>query len=202
MAADINNGENIGQRIILPSSFQGSARNMIQNCQDALAINRYYHGADLFITVTADPNWPEIKAALEPGQSSSDRPDLVVRVFHAKVKQILKDITVDGIMGKTVARVYTVEFQKRGLPHIHLIVFLHPDHKLRTPEDVDSLISAEFPDEATEPELFNLVRKHMVHTPCENDPDARCQVDGKCSKKFSKVFPRTNNNHWRLLCKA
>ncbi|KDR69847.1 hypothetical protein GALMADRAFT_214918 [Galerina marginata CBS 339.88] len=101
IAADANaTGENIGQRVILPSSFQGSTRNMIQNCQDALAINHYFQGADLFITVTADPNWPEIKAELEPGQTASDRPDLVVRVFHAKVQQILKDLNTDGIMGK------------------------------------------------------------------------------------------------------
>ena len=37
-------GENIGQRTILPSSFSGSTRNMIQNCQDALAINCYFGG--------------------------------------------------------------------------------------------------------------------------------------------------------------
>ncbi len=65
-------GENVGQWTILPSSFAGSTRNMIQNCQDALAINRYHSGADLFITATADPNWPEVKDALPPGQKSSD----------------------------------------------------------------------------------------------------------------------------------
>ena len=68
-------GENVEQRTILPSSFAGSTHNMIQNCQDALAINRYYGGADLFITATADPNWQEIKDALLPGQKPSDRPD-------------------------------------------------------------------------------------------------------------------------------
>jgi len=60
------NTADLGQRIILPSSFSGSTRNMIQHCQDALAINRYYHGADLFITITANPNWPQIKEALLP----------------------------------------------------------------------------------------------------------------------------------------
>ena len=65
-------GENIGQRTILPSSFAGSTRNMIQNCQDALAINRYHGGANLFITATADPNWPEVRDAMLPGQQPSD----------------------------------------------------------------------------------------------------------------------------------
>jgi hypothetical protein len=103
-------GENLGQQTILPSSFSGSTRNMIQNCQDALAINRYYGGANLFITVTVDPNCPEIQDALFPGQKASDRPDLIVHVFHAKVAAILKDICANGAIGWTVAHVYTIEF--------------------------------------------------------------------------------------------
>src|SRR5271155_1942094 len=80
------NQHDVGQHIILPFTFSGSSRNMIQHCQDALTINHYFHGADPFLTMTANPNWPEIKEALLPGQTASDRPDLVDRVFHAKVK--------------------------------------------------------------------------------------------------------------------
>jgi len=182
---------NLGQPIILPSSFSGSTHNMIQHCQDTLAINRYYHGADLFLTATANPNWPEIKAELLPGQKPSDRPDLIVRVFHAKMKEMLNDIHKDGIMGRTVARVWTIEFQKRGLPHMHMIIFFHPDAKLRTPEEIDSLLSAEFPDEEKHPELFELVKSVMVHTPCgseHNNPNAPCIEKEKCTKNFPKLF--------------
>ena len=70
-----------------------------------------------------------------------------------------------------------------------MIIFLHSDSKFHTPEDVDSLLLAEFPDEETEPELFELVKKHMVHTPCgPNNPTAPCMKDGKCSKGFPKPF--------------
>ena len=65
---------------------------MIQHCQDALAINHYFHGANFFLTMTADPNWREIKEALLPGQSLADHPDLAVRVFHAKVEELKADI--------------------------------------------------------------------------------------------------------------
>jgi hypothetical protein len=183
------NGEDLGQRYILPSTFSGSSRSMIQNCQDALAINRHFHGADLFLTMTANPNWPEIKEALLPGQTTADRPDLVDRVFKAKVNQLKADLFKHGYLGRTVARVWTIEFQKRGLPHIHMIIFLDPDDKLRTPEEIDSLLSAEFPDEVEEPELFELVKKFMVHTPCgAQNPNAPCMRDGKCSKGFPKPF--------------
>jgi hypothetical protein len=81
------------------------------------------------------------------------------------------------------------EFQKRGLPHIHMIIFFHPDSKLHTPEDIESLLSAEFPDSEEEPELFDLVQKFMVHTPCgAHNPDALCMRNGKCSKGLPKAF--------------
>jgi hypothetical protein len=71
----------IGQRIILPSTFIGSPRHMVQQYQDAMAIVRDTSNPDLFITFTANPQWPEITAALLPGQTAQDRPDIVARIF-------------------------------------------------------------------------------------------------------------------------
>jgi len=34
-----------------------------------------------------------------------------------------------------------------------MIIFFKQEHKLQTPEDVDSLISAELPEKDTQPEL-------------------------------------------------
>ena len=176
----------LGKRFVLPSSFTGSTRNMQQHLQDALAINRYYGGGDLFITMTANPDWPEIKAALLPGQHPTDRPDLVVRVFYAKLQSLIQDIRND-VLGAWAAHLYTIEFQKRGLPHAHIIVFLQPGSKLRTPEDVDSLMSSEFPDANSS--LFEHVKKFMVHRPCgAENPTSPCMVHGVCSKGFPKPF--------------
>ena len=176
----------LGTRFILPSTFSGSTRHMQQLCQDALAINRYYGSGDLFITMTANPAWPEIKDNLFPGQSPSDRPDLTVRVFRAKLKALIKDIR-NGVLGDPNAHLYTIEFQKRGLPHAHIIVFLKPHAKLRSPEDIDSLMSSEFPED--NPELLELIKKFMVHGPCgEHNRNAPCMVNGKCSKGFPKQF--------------
>jgi hypothetical protein len=83
---------NLRQRTILPSTFPGSSQNMVQHCQDALAINHHFKGADIFMTVMADPNWPEIQGELLLGQTAADRPDLVSHVFKAKVAAIMDDI--------------------------------------------------------------------------------------------------------------
>jgi hypothetical protein len=99
----------LGTRIILPSSFSGSTRHMQQLCQDALAINRFYGGGDLFITMTANTKWPEIQSQLLYGQKASDRPDLVVRVFRAKLLSLMTDIR-QGVLGAVNAYLYTIKF--------------------------------------------------------------------------------------------
>ena len=183
--ADVDLNE-LGKRFILPSTFSGSTCNMQQHSQDALAINRYFGGGDLFITMTANPGWPEITSALLPNQKAPDRPDLVVRVFQAKLKSLIKDIK-QGVLGNSAAHLYTIEFQKRGLPHAHIIVFLKPHAKLRTPGDIDQLMSSEFP--TNNPELLELIKKFMVHTPCgAQNPNSPCMVNGSCSKSFPKPF--------------
>ncbi len=182
----------VGTRIILPSSFTGSTRHMQATCQDALAVNCYFNSrADFFLTMTANPHWPEVQAALLPGQKPEDRPDIVCRVFHAKREELMADIMKNDCFGKCVGISHSNEFQKRGLPHTHGIGYLAPESKLRSPEDIDSLLSAEFPDPDTQPELFELVKKFMVHSPCGvHNPTAPCmdQETKKCSKNFPKPF--------------
>uniref|UniRef100_K7N0X6 Helitron helicase-like domain-containing protein n=1 Tax=Glycine max TaxID=3847 RepID=K7N0X6_SOYBN len=60
---------------------------------------------------------------------------------------------------------YIVEFQKRGLPHVHLLLFLHAN-KYPSPNDIDHIISAEIPSQKDDQELYKLVQNHMVHGPC------------------------------------
>ena len=93
------------------------------------------------------------------------------------------------IFGEGVAYVYTVEYQKRGLPHIHLIVFLEPGARLSSPDRIDQFISTEFPDEKEQPLLHELVKTHMVHGPCGIAHYSPCLNEKKeCSKGFPKPF--------------
>ncbi|GFV80809.1 hypothetical protein TNCV_1901241 [Trichonephila clavipes] len=58
---------------------------------------------------------------------------------------------------------YSVEWQKRGLPHAHILIWL--ETKIRS-EQIDDVIRAELPDQEVDPELFDVVKTHMVHGPC------------------------------------
>jgi len=68
IAVGDNSAAAIGQRIILPSSFIVGPRHIIQNYQDAMAIYRWAHCLDVFVTFICNPQWPKIKRALLPGQ--------------------------------------------------------------------------------------------------------------------------------------
>jgi hypothetical protein len=185
---------NLGQPTILPSSFQGGPRYMQQCYQDAMAIVRRYGKPDYFITFTCNPNWVEIKANLMPRQSAVDRPDLVCRVFHLKLKALLKDLS-DGVLGRMVSLFYVIEFQKRGLPHAHILMIVAPEDKLRDPEMFDFVTCAELPDRLKDPELFQIVLSCMVHTPCgDYNPNACCMKDGKCSKRYPRPFCETTTD--------
>ncbi|KAH9613206.1 hypothetical protein KSS87_004398 [Heliosperma pusillum] len=83
--------------------------------------------------------------------------------------------------------VYTVEFQKRGLPHAHILLFLHRDDKFPTAADVDKIIYAEIPDPVEDPVLHAVVCAHMLHGPCGTAKrDSPCMVGGRCSKYYPK----------------
>ncbi|XP_037049075.1 uncharacterized protein LOC119083457, partial [Bradysia coprophila] len=174
-----------GRPIILPSSFQGSPRNMRERLQDAMSIFGKFGPPDLFITFTANPNWREVVENLRTGETVADRSDLVDTVFKIKLDELVRDIKTNGIFGKSVAFVYTIEFQKRGLPHAHILVVLSTECKFRAAVEIDRVVWAEIPDLQTHPRLHGIVSQQMLHGPC----GPRCfGDDGNCSKRFPKEY--------------
>ncbi|XP_058810133.1 uncharacterized protein LOC131675242 [Phymastichus coffea] len=180
-ANDVNG--HVGKTIILPSSFNGSHRYMQQCYQDAMAIVNETGKSDIFLTMTCNPNWSEITDNLLPGQVA-DRSDLVARVFDLKKDYLLDIVVKKSFFGKVASYVYVIEFQKRGLPHMHLLITLEQGYKITTADIVDKFISAELPIQIRNPRLFDIVMRTMTHGPCGD----WCMKDGKCSKKFPKQF--------------
>src|SRR5687767_6541540 len=88
---------------------------MQQLYQNSMAIVCEFEKPDLFITVTCNPNWPVIKNELLLNQKSSDHPDLILRVFKLKLKSITDDLFKKCILGKVVAHIHVIEFQKKRI---------------------------------------------------------------------------------------
>ena len=80
------------------------------------------------------------------GQNVEDWPDIVTRVFKIKLDKLLHDLRHESHFGRVIAVLYTIEFQKRGLPHAHILLLLDTKDKCPSPADIDSIITAEIPN--------------------------------------------------------
>ena len=163
---------------------------MRRRYMDAMALVRKYGKPDIFLTMMCNPNWDEIKNELYPGQTPQDRPDLVTRVFRAKLEAMRKMLMEKDVLGKVKAYVYVVEFQKRGMPHAHFLLIMERKYKLTCPEQYDMIISAELPNKKKYPELYKMVTKHMMHGPCGTlNPYCPCTVGhGSCKNHYLRPF--------------
>ena len=166
-----------------------------------MAICREYRKPDLFLTMTCNPNWTEIQSELKNGQPPQNRADLVARVFKLKRDQLMKDLYVGQLLGKAVAHMNVIEFQKRGLPHCHILIILADHDRDMSPEFVDKMVTAELPpspEDTADPaekeqrqRLQDIVMNSMVHGPCgAANPSSPCMEDGKCTKRFPKDFQK------------
>ena len=100
----------------------------------------------------------------------------------------MDDLLKVTILGKVKAYVYTIEWQKRGLTHCHILLTM-PDTP-RTPE-ITEVVSAELPDKDRSPVLHNLVVRHTTHGPCGHiSPNAPCMEQKGSMKTCTKAFPK------------
>ncbi|XP_071687484.1 uncharacterized protein [Rutidosis leptorrhynchoides] len=164
-----------------------------------------YGYPDLFITFTCNSKWPEIRRALEgTGFNPEDKPAYQARMFKIKFDRLMEAIK-NSLFGRVKADLYTIEFQKRGLPHAHICIFLDERDKLPKLEDVDKFISAEIPDKDADLELYQLVSDLMIHD-CttvdkEDYPIFKCRDnDGKVRKYLFKYINKDNDRVTAGVC--
>ena len=192
--ADLND---IGSKItVLPSSHVGSPRYMKAKKQDALALVRTFGKPTFFITFTCNPEWEELKRDLPFGVASANRPDFVARVFQLKLRELMKDLTERHVLGEMKAHTYVIEFQKRGLPHAHILIIAAPEDGVNS-DNADDAVKALIPDPDVDRELYDLVIKNMIHKNCLGNANAVCHDEkGNCTKFFPKPLSEiTDLNH-------
>nr|XP_025678206.1 uncharacterized protein LOC112778052 [Arachis hypogaea] len=134
--------------------------------------------------------WPEIKRLLDPLHLKPvDCLDIVCQMFKMKLDMLIKDLKKERFFGKVVADVHTIEFQKRDIPHAHILIFLDSLSKFPDPKDIDKVICAEIPNQFEHPELYKAVKKFMLHGPCGFvNIFSPCMKEGRCSKFYPKSF--------------
>jgi len=213
---DVTNNEennNQGERTFLSQSMHGSRRHLRSLAKNALALVSEFGRPSLFITLTCNPNWPDIQEQLLPGQTAFDRGDIVCQVFFRKLQALLKNLregkyfrfgTSTRESYKIHFEVRVIEYQKRGLPHAHIVIKFKDHSTMPRYEDkpglaawIDKHITAVYPstifdDEPLEPneiveqdlEYAEMVKSHMMHK-CFSESLGGCKSDKNlCSKGF------------------
>ena len=199
------------QVMLLPAAHIGSTPEMRACFQDAMTVCEKCVKPDCFVTVTYSPKWKEIEEQLLTGQKAENRPHLIARIFKLKLQALEVELYKHGIFGRRIANLRVIEFQKRGLPHPHILIILHPDDIIKSSEQVDEMVSTEIPphpETITDPDperqrvkreqakrLRDLVTKHMVHgTRGKEKPNDPCmysnngEVTDVCHKSFPKQY--------------
>lgn len=81
---------------------------------------------------------------------------------------------------------YTIEWQKRGLPHAHILLWLK--NKIK-PVQIDQVICAGIPDPQIDEKLHHIVKCSMIHGPCGNlNHKSLCMDKGSCRKQYPRPF--------------
>ena len=191
----------VGRLLSLPSSVPGSKKYQQRLHQDGMTVVEKLGKPTLFITMTCNPNWPDIVNQLAPGQNASDNPILVNRVFNMMLTDFLRKLRSGYYFGvPSEYLTYVVEFQKRGLPHAHIAVRLQGDQP-RSPSEIDAIICAELPvltaeSSADDRIVHEIVSTHMRHE-CRV---GRCfseaqQAAGNAKCKYGYPFPECDVTH-------
>ncbi|KAL3125241.1 hypothetical protein niasHT_005847 [Heterodera trifolii] len=133
----------LGSIFLMPQTFAGSRQYYQGKYADLMTMVRHLGAPTWFVTFTGNPKWPEISEALRGRENYVHRPDIVCRIFMDKATEFIKDVTERCVLGKVAGWCYSVEHQKRGMPHIHLLLILEKGGRLTTPEQVDEYVCAQ-----------------------------------------------------------
>lgn len=82
---------------------------------------------------------------------------------------------------------YVIEFQKRGLPHVHMLICLDSVSKRNLKANADKFVSAKIPDPVLDPVGYAAVKEFIIHGPCGlQNMKSPCMKDCKYIRHFPK----------------
>ncbi|KAG6674120.1 hypothetical protein I3842_15G025900 [Carya illinoinensis] len=183
------------QHEIRSDVYQGP-RDMRKRYMEAMALVQRFGKPDIFLTMTCNPNWEEILEQLNPHEEVQNRPDLIARIFRAKLEELKMDLFKREIFGKVAAYVYTIEYQKRGLPHVHFLIILQKDWRIYAPETFDEIVSAEIPNKTINLHLYKVVLRHMMHANTTVGTDCFPSYKRSNNGVIARIRGKDLDNRW------
>ncbi|KAG7465590.1 hypothetical protein JOB18_040958 [Solea senegalensis] len=157
--------------------------------KDLHAMARQLGKPTFFLTFSAaEMRWPEVIEGIKAQQGEGvhfseldwnakcdilrSNPVTVMRMFEKRVDALMTSLIMSPAqpIGEVMDYFYRVEFQARGSPHIHMLVWIKDAPVLGECMDedvyrfVDRYISCEKPDPDVDPELLKIVSEVQVHS--------------------------------------
>ncbi|XP_074328238.1 uncharacterized protein LOC141666143 [Apium graveolens] len=124
-----------------------------------------------------------------PGCIAPNCPDIISGVFRLKLNQLMVDIRDKKHFGVCVGVMYVIEFQKRGLPHVYMLIWLDAESKKNLKKNVDKFVSAEIPDPLLDLVGYRVVKEFIIHSPCGlQNVKSPCMKDLYCIRHFPKKY--------------
>uniref|UniRef100_A0A8C5FK64 ATP-dependent DNA helicase n=2 Tax=Gadus morhua TaxID=8049 RepID=A0A8C5FK64_GADMO len=169
--------------------LRGSPAYWQQTTKDLFAMIRQCGTPTFFCTFSAaEMRWKEIITAIKTQQGEQvnfdeldwsskcdilrSNPVTTMRMFDKRVEALFRDLIMSPAqpIGKVVDYFYRLEFQHRGSPHIHCLIWIEGAPVFEEDSDktvcdfISKYITAEMPDPNTQPELHKKVSGVQMHS--------------------------------------
>lgn len=92
-------------------------------------------------------------------------------------------------MGQVKKGTHVIEFQKKGLLHIHILLILDDHDKFQNAADVSTVVFAHILDQNKDLILHDMIIKHIIYGKCDINPNAVCLH--LHTKIYTNKFPKS-----------
>ncbi|XP_038132696.1 uncharacterized protein LOC119777756 isoform X2 [Cyprinodon tularosa] len=157
--------------------------------RDLLSMLRQIGTPQFFVTFSAaEMRWPEVIHAIKRQQGEvvdfealnwTEKTDILrsnpvttMRMFDKRVEALFRDLLLSPArpLGEIEDYFYRVEFQHRGSPHIHMLLWTTEKVDIEVDDDItvcrfiDKYVTAQLPDPEKQPELYKKVTELQKHS--------------------------------------
>lgn len=182
-----SNNLKFGVKTYVPTTFTGSYQYWKKVSNQGFYMTLILGPPKFFVTITFNPKWNEVVALNPKNTDLIHNSPLIARIFNQRKKCFLDYIKTSRIFGNINGLLWRVEYQQRGYPHCHILIWsdFDTDDVLK----IDKLLTCRLPlrdpyEDANDDWqiLGDLSKKYMTHK-CTS----RCKDEfGNCTYGYPK----------------
>lgn len=200
-----------GCKTFIPPSLTDSDSYWHQASEKCFNLSCIYGPPSFFLTVSMNPYWIEAKALKRSNGNFSDSAMISI-IFKTKLQTLLRYIQDKNTIGKVNSYVYRIKYQKRGLPHAHILFWTDIDTSDTV--QIDKYVTARYPkqtpilnDSSFVNDMRVLIDRYQIHKHskrCGKNCYKECcfhypQDISNCTKIVNHQFILARNDNERMI---